>query len=128
VKTRVDSITFSKKELEFAINKMQRPEVARWDSGIFPNANFITKKKVDSFFTPRRLIGSEAYERRKQEILWSQGYWKFSNPVFLKNGTFALVFYWNYRLSACVSYYLNVYKIEDGKWHWFGRLWWGNMN
>ncbi len=150
ITARIDSITFSKKELEFLVNKMQKPAIQNWDIEIFPKSHFVKKREVDSFFKLYYSVWSKAsdvmsecnydtlkmksysicrqFKQMQQNILWDQGYWKFSNPVFLKNGSVALIYYWLFSGNTYVCYEFNVYKKENGHWNYFGYIDKGSIN
>ncbi len=151
ISSRIDSIAFSKNEMQFLIAKMQTPAIQNWDTEIFPTSHFVNKREVDSFFKLYYFVWGKAvdvikkcdyvdtikmknysvyrqYKQMQRNILWYQGYWKVSNPIFLKNGKVALVFYWHFYGNTYVSHCFNVYKKENGHWNYFGYINGGNIN
>ena len=146
----IDSISFSKKEIEFFIAQMQKPKLLKWDNEIFPLTTIIRQEKIDSFFTPywetRNKVSDilrnchydtlkcmndasyRQYKQLRQNVLWRQGFWKFSNPIFLKKGKVAIISYWNYSGDFYVYHSINVYRKKQGHWAYFGYIDSGNFN
>lgn len=95
----VDSRILTRREINSIVQKLKKSNSYKWTSDYFPNATIIERR----------------YNPGKKRC------WILSLPVFIKDGTFSVVFYFE-RASLEGSTELVLYKKENNHWKRFGLI------
>ena len=133
-----DSITLSKKEMQL-IYTYATKYVPVWTAADLPEHKLIEPQKVDSINTAvrkiqrsgRKILDSArdnytAYKKYDQKIkafaVRLGGYRILSYPVFIRNGTLAAQIETKVTFLPYSGYVdVKLYKLEKGRWHYFGQ-------
>ena len=146
---RIDSIMFTEKETNYIISRILDENPFRWSNEYFPKMKIVKQKGIDSLNRIndklRNEVGSlntamqhdpmtqrqtdslqkvvvEKNNARMDRDFFKQGYWIISLPVFLRNSTYAVIYYRHMSGDHSGSEELSVYKNNKGKWEYFGSI------
>ena len=139
-----DSIVFSAAELAYLINQWQHPKIRFWTYDIFPDYTIVTKSEMDSFFKRKpyfKPIVQKGFERWFDRIssssdtlrkidpinvalsgsldlckLKKRGYLRFTDPVFIKKGTIAILGEYKYIAGTLTEFNIYTYRKDGVGW------------
>ncbi len=141
-----DSICFTEREQEYIKRRMMIPQIALWDADLLPRGTRIVRRKsADSYIRAltlaRRMIPDSLYRAYEHDTtiaehnsafatylplhhntLFSPGYTRLSNPVFIRNNTMAIVAV--IRRSGLRNFWIStfVYRRKNGHWQYYGTM------
>ena len=146
----IDSVPVERRDIKLMTSQWKHPMIAKWDATVFPGCRIVTQEQVDSFFkayfklclAPSSAREKDHYEDSawahtpvyntlqlmKKDEWWQKGYWKISNPVFIKGGRFAVLIYWHFYENTFITYDVGLYKKTNNKWAYFGYIRGGDVN
>ena len=139
---KLDSLYFSKNEINQILTEMIHKRVTKWSPDIISAGKIVTQKQIDSTRVSLEFVLSnqfkkvtdsnanfipnspfaEDYEKARHNHFYGTMYWKYCNPVFIKKGKYAVMYYYQFNAPMFASVRLSVYKNESGHWHYFGDI------
>ena len=110
-KTELQLLSFTRKEKEYINKELSKMQKFRWKDSLLNNSLLIKQDTINAIFNKRLFDGWGYFHSR-----YGQGFYEFSNPIFLRNHTMC-IFYKGYSCgSLCGEGDLTVYVNEKGKW------------
>jgi len=139
---KLDSLYFSKNEIDQISAAMFHQGVARWSPDIIFAGKIVTQKQIDStrasleiilndqlkkvVDSNKRLIPSspyiQDYEKARQNRYYGTRFLKYFNPVFIKKRKYAAILFYEFHAPMFASIFLAVYKNNNGHWQYFGVI------
>jgi hypothetical protein len=112
-----DSLILSDRDIAYAYKEIAKVSKHKWENGLFENSRVIPNDTITKVFAD--------WARRGWSEMYRKGINKFYTigmPVFLRNHTYCL-FYYDYSCGGLCGYGdFAIYKKENGKWTYWGRI------
>ncbi|MEL1249039.1 hypothetical protein [Flavobacterium helocola] len=112
----IDSISFTKEELENAFNEFKKNNDKLWAKNLIENGSYISRKKIDKIFKSSSK-GWEYFHKNYGDDLF-----RLSKPIFVKGNTVCFFYSSSSCGNLCGTGSFDIFIKQNGEWIFYTSL------